>query len=80
MAEIAKKTVEKSYLNILSKSNVIHWKCNWAEKYTLIVYLGENADGTVVYNESDISGAENHRRLGGYFCAVGKIFCYTFSI
>lgn len=64
----------KVILEYIEQSNVIHWKCNWAEKYTLIVYLGENADGTVVYNESDISGAENHRRLGGYFAQSGKYF------
>ncbi|MDE6473912.1 MAG: hypothetical protein K2L70_02325 [Clostridia bacterium] len=69
----------KIVLEYVEQSNVIHWKCNWAEKYTLIVYFGENTDGTVIYNESNISGAENHRRLGGYFAQSGKHFVILFA-
>ncbi len=70
---------ENLVLEYLEESNIILWKCNWADKYTLIVYFGENTDGTVIYNESNISATENHRRLSGYFTQSGKHFAVLFA-
>ncbi|MDE6605412.1 MAG: hypothetical protein K2K85_05235 [Clostridia bacterium] len=70
---------ERLVLEYLDQNNIILWKSSWAEKLTLIVYFGENTDGTVIYNESDISATENHRRLGGYFTQSGKYFVVLFA-
>ncbi|MDE6275019.1 MAG: hypothetical protein K2M75_00615 [Clostridia bacterium] len=61
-------------LEYLNQNNIIKWTANWAEKFTLIVYYGENTNGTVIYNEIDINAADNHRKLGGYFAQSGKYF------
>ena len=64
----------KLTLEYLEQSNIITWKISKAEKFTLIVYLGESTDGIVIYNESDIYGTDTHRKLGGYFTQSGKYF------
>ncbi|MDE5756911.1 MAG: hypothetical protein K2I23_07465, partial [Clostridia bacterium] len=65
---------KKLTIEYLDSSNIIKWKASGVEKYTLIVYYGEGTDGIVIYNESDIEGYDNHRKLGGYFIQSGKYF------
>lgn len=61
-------------LEYLDHNSIIKWSANWADKFSLIVYFGENTDGTLIYSENDINGADNHRILGGYFTQSGKHF------
>ena len=64
----------KLVLEYLQENQIIKWSGSWAEKFTLIVYFGENTDGEVVCKESDIKPTENHRKLGVYFTRSGKYF------
>ena len=60
-------------LEYLEQSGIIKWTANWADKFTLIIYFGEDTKGDVIFNK-DIDGSLNHRKLSEEVTQSGKYF------
>ena len=66
-------------LEYLYNGDILRWTAPWAERFTVIVYYGDNTDGEIIFRESDISALDNHRKLGGYLKKQGNYFAVVFA-